>query len=278
MQILNLIAVQKSDIKYTVSRFPDGEVQLVLDSFSRKDAVQIKCRITNAEELFLVKQAMDILDRHEVVYDVFISYLMGMRMDRVMDFNRPFTLKIVTDILKNSKARSFEILGPHSGRTLQLLDIKCEPMIPEHIQRLIADSGYALVLPDAGAKERYESVMYLGFPSDTIFCSKVRDVKTGKILRIQVDNPAQVPDGSMLIVDDLCDGGGTFAGVAAAIREINPDAQIDIAVTHMVNPKGIETLSKNFRHVWFTNSYKDWENLPENVTMVDIFSEKVDKL
>lgn len=271
MQILNLIAVQKSDIKYTVSRFPDGEVQLVLDSFSRKDAVQIKCRITNAEELFLVKQAMDILDRHEVVYDVFISYLMGMRMDRVMDFNRPFTLKIVTDILKNSKARSFEILEPHSGRTLQLLDIKCEPMIPEHIQRLIADSGYALVLPDAGAKERYESVMYLGFPSDTIFCSKVRDVKTGKILRIQVDNPAQVPDGSMLIVDDLCDGGGTFAGVAAAIREINPDAQIDIAVTHMVNPKGIETLSKNFRHVWFTNSYKDWENLPENVTMVDIF-------
>lgn len=278
MQILNLIAVQKSDIKYTVSRFPDGEVQLVLDSFSRKGAVQIKCRITNAEELFLVKQAMDILDRHEVVYDVFISYLMGMRMDRVMDFNRPFTLKIVTDILKNSKARSFEILEPHSGRTLQLLDIKCEPMIPEHIQRLIADSGYALVLPDAGAKERYESVMYLGFPSDTIFCSKVRDVKTGKILRIQVDNPAQVPDGSMLIVDDLCDGGGTFAGVAAAIREINPDAQIDIAVTHMVNPKGIETLSKNFRHVWFTNSYKDWENLPENVTMVDIFSEKVDKL
>lgn len=278
MQILNLIAVQKSDIKYTVSRFPDGEVQLVLDSFSRKDAVQIKCRITNAEELFLVKQAMDILDRHEVVYDVFISYLMGMRMDRVMDFNRPFTLKIVTDILKNSKARSFEILEPHSGRTLQLLDIKCEPMISEHIQRLIADSGYALVLPDAGAKERYESVMYLGFPSDTIFCSKVRDVKTGKILRIQVDNPAQVPDGSMLIVDDLCDGGGTFAGVVAAIREINPDAQIDIAVTHMVNPKGIETLSKNFRHVWFTNSYKDWENLPENVTMVDIFSEKVDKL
>lgn len=98
-------------------------------------------------------------------------------------------------------------------------------MIPEHIQRLIADSGYALVLPDAGAKERYESVMYLGFPSDTIFCSKVRDVKTGKILRIQVDNPAQVPDGSMLIVDDLCECGGTFAGVAAAIREINPDAQ-----------------------------------------------------
>ena len=38
----------------------------------------------------------------------------------------------------------------------------------------------------------------------------------------------------------------------------------------MVNPKGIENLSKNFNHVWFTNSYKDWENLPENVTMIKI--------
>ena len=35
-------------------------------------------------------------------------------------------------------------------------------------------------------------------------------------------------------------------------------------------PKGIENLSKNFNHVWFTNSYKDWENLPENVTMIKV--------
>ena len=38
----------------------------------------------------------------------------------------------------------------------------------------------------------------------------------------------------------------------------------------MVNPKGIENLSKNFNHVWFTNSYKDWKNLPENVTMIKV--------
>lgn len=38
----------------------------------------------------------------------------------------------------------------------------------------------------------------------------------------------------------------------------------------MVNPKGIENLSKNFNHVWMTNSYKDWESLPENVTMLKV--------
>ena len=93
MQILNLVNLEKSDIKYTLSRFPDGEVQISLGDFSHKDQICVKCRITNAEELFIVTQILDILDRHDVYYDINIFYLMGMRMDRVMDFNRPFTLK-----------------------------------------------------------------------------------------------------------------------------------------------------------------------------------------
>lgn len=46
----------------------------------------------------------------------------------------------------------------------------------------------------------------------------------------------------------------------------------------MVNPRGIENLSKTFDHVWFTNSYKDWKKdwegqptpFPDNVTQIDI--------
>lgn len=279
MQILNLANVDKSDIKWSISRFPDGEIQITLEEFSRKDNIEVRCRITSAEELFLVKQVFDILDRSEVVYDVFISYLMGMRMDRVMDFNRPFTLKIVTDILKSSKARSFDVLEPHSGRTINFLGIAHEPTINSIVPNEF--SRYQLVFPDAGAKERYESLFYWGLDTDTIFCSKVRDVKTGKILHIQVDNPEKLSNRPMLIVDDLCDGGGTFIRIAEAIRAIKPDAELNIKVVHMVNPKGIENLSKNFDHVWFTNSYKDWNGfkeeygrvvpiLPENVTQIDI--------
>lgn len=32
----------------------------------------------------------------------------------------------------------------------------------------------------------------------------------------------------------------------------------------------VKNLSENFNHVWFTNSYKDWDNLPENVTMFKV--------
>lgn len=70
----------------------------------------------------------------------------------------------------------------------------------------------------------------------------------------------------------------TFAplcsGIASAVREVTPNISLSIFVTHMVNPRGIENLSKTFDHVWFTNSYKDWEGqptpFPKNVTQIDI--------
>ena len=114
MQQLNLIHLEDSDIKYSISKFPDGEVQISLGEFSHKKQIQVKCRVTNAEEFFILMQVLDILDRHEVLYKVHIYYLMGMRMDRVMDFNRPFTLKIILNSLKNCNADTVEILEPHS--------------------------------------------------------------------------------------------------------------------------------------------------------------------
>lgn len=133
----------------------------------------------------------------------------------------------------------------------------------KHIEELY-DLGYQVVLPDAGAKKRYMHI----FEESTITCSKVRDQSTGKILEIKIDNPEKLDGRPLMIVDDLCDGGGTFCGIAECFKKIGiPRDKLNITVTHMVNPRGIENLSKNFNHVWFTNSYKDWENLPENVTM-----------
>lgn len=264
MQILNLVNLEKSDIKYTLSRFPDGEVQIYLGDFSHKDKICVKCRITNAEELFIVTQVLDILDRHDVYYYVDIFYLMGMRMDRVMDFNRPFTLKIIKKILSNSNAENFSVLESHSDA---ICGYRFGGLIPEkHTRPDNLTVDYQLVLPDAGAVERYE---YLD--KDFISCSKVRDTSTGKILEIKIDNPEKLDGRPLMIIDDLCDGGGTFCGIAECFKKIGISKdRLNISVVHMVNPKGIENLSKNFNHVWFTNSYKDWKNLPENVTMIKV--------
>lgn len=268
MQQLNLVHLEDSDIKYSISRFPDGEVQISLGEFNHKEQIQVNCRVTNAEEFFILMQVLDILDRHEVLYKVHIYYLMGMRMDRVMDFNRPFTLKIILNSLKNCNADTVEILEPHSDVYYDFrFGGKFTELYVENSPSNTVWNNFQMVLPDAGAKERYE----FSYDKAVLTCSKVRDLATGNILEIKVDNPEVISDKPLLILDDLCDGGGTFCGIAKAFISLGvPKERLNIAITHMVNPKGIKNLAETFNHVWFTNSYKDWDNLPENVTLLKV--------
>ena len=83
-------------------------------------------------------------------------------------------------------------------------------------------------------------------------------------------NPKDIQSKDLLILDDLCDGGGTFCGIAAELKKYKPDADINIFVTHMVNRRGIENLAKTFNKVYFTNSYRTWDNLPDNVIQIEI--------
>lgn len=270
MQVLNLINEEKSDIKYTLTRFPDGEIQITLGEFSRKDDVEVHCRITNAEELFILMQVADVLNRHEVVWELKIFYLMGMRMDRVMDFNRPFTLKVVADTILNLGCENISLFEPHSERSYNLLntgkDLYPESELYDKLnpQGIDVYEDYLVVYPDRGAYLRY-------LDRSTVVAEKVRNSKTGMIESIKITNPEMFAtnDKPIMVVDDLCDAGGTFVGLAAEIRKYT-DREINIFVTHMVNRKGIENLSKAYNHVYFTNSYKDWDNLPENVTQIDV--------
>lgn len=288
MQILNLINKEKSDIDYSISRFPDGEVQITLDGIDHKDSVLVKCRVTSAEELFIIIQVADILNRHAVIWQLDIYYLMGSRMDRVMDFNRPFTLRIMANMLNNLGASSVNVLAPHSDRSCFEGFFKAIS-IPREVDKILDSfdgnsiaysTEYCLIVPDKGAYDRLGYGVREYGSDNIVVVNKVRDIATGKIQKIEITNPDVVlsTNKKFIIVDDLCDGGGTFCGIAEEIRKIKPDASLSIFVIHMVNPRGIENLSKTFDHVWFTNSYKDWKKdweeqsipFPENVTQIEV--------
>ena len=103
----------------------------------------------------------------------------------------------------------------------------------------------------------------------------MRDPKTGQLSGFKIENPEVIEKNVNLpfvVIDDLCDGGGTFKGIAQLLGFHYPDRERTIYVTHMVNPKGITTLSENYKEVYFTNSYKDWnkETLPDNVKVIEV--------
>ena len=107
-------------------------------------------------------------------------------MDRVMDFNRPFTLKIVMDMLWHYNASSIRVLDPHS-------EVYCR--LHPHAEGLfISTKGLPtnwvncqIVYPDKDASERYS--FHYGINLPVIKCSKERNISTGKITSIKIDNP-----------------------------------------------------------------------------------------
>ena len=266
MQTLNLTNIEKSDIKYEIFHFPDGEVHIKLDVIDRKNEVNVICRITNAEELFILMQVGDILNRQSVKWFLTIYYLMSMRMDRVITFNESFSLKVVTDMINSLHPCLIKVIHPHSERTIELLNCFVECSLHPNYKDFEGD--VQLCYPDKGAMERYSESYRSNYP--VLIGEKIRNLNTGKIESIVIKNPEDYKHLPVMVIDDLCDAGGTFLGINKAIKEIDDKAKVSISIIHMVNERGIDNLSRTFDYVYFTNSYKNWNNLPDNCIMFDV--------
>ena len=270
-QVINL--TNQTGCKITT--FPDGEKHVTINELNRRIPVSIYCRITCADDLFCLMQVADVLKRQEMIIDnLFIGYLMSMRCDRLFDINRPFSLKLVADIINGIGALQVGIVEPHSN--VSLLKIKnsvgvmatMEFFYREIVKPNENNLDIVAVLPDNGARSRYQ-------PSSLPFivCGKERDPETGKLLSFTVDaGETDCKDKDLVVLDDLCDGGGTFVGLAPKLRKLEPKS-LSLLVTHAIQLEGIRKVAEAYDHVYITNSYKAWENesLPENVTVFMVF-------
>lgn len=259
MKTINLIKPEKSEVEFRINRFPDGEVQFeLLHVLQRKEEYEVECRITNAEELFILLQVGDILDRQAVTWDLHIRYLMGMRMDRVMSFERPFTLRIVGKMISQMGYRRCFVYSPHNPEATLNEIRQCEEVDygPYYFTGNL-EEAVDIVLPDRGACLRYFDDDAI---EDEIWFDKERDPETGKIKSFTLKGEENgITDGKhFLLYDDLCDAGGTFLGELKILKEKYPDAKFDIRVAHIVNEVGLDNLCKNFDTVYTTESYRDW--------------------
>lgn len=271
---------------YQLIRLPDGEVHVKLDELDRKEEVDIVCRIRNAEELFILMQISDILNRQGVIVNkMTITYLMGSRYDRVISWQDSYSLEIVSKVIKSFHPLSICTVDQHSIVTEHLLNSYSTLSQFEVVNSMIYDQGMTICFPDKGAYNRYNyaygNIKVGELTEDTeavILCNKVRDAQTGALTGFEIDKiEGEYKEGAPIcVVDDLCDGGGTFIGVINELRKLNP-GKIVLVVTHAIQEEGIKRVAKEYDEVYITDSYKDWSSydLPSNVrvTKLDCLSE-----
>ena len=145
-----------------------------------------------------------------------VPFLLNARADKPGNYDVTITMKLLDYV-----AQRIVVFDPHNDpfvikqgterdkvwvvTPLDILSVFANPVWDARLQDFTA-----VVAPDKGAVERAGAVArWLGVPLYT--GEKVRDQATGRIVRYQFDAPAGADMSNVLVVDDICDGGGTFA-------------------------------------------------------------------
>jgi ribose-phosphate pyrophosphokinase len=251
------LKTRSGDLPFTQLTFPDGQRHLELRLVDR-DFLEatIEARLRNADELFDVLLAHDALRASGYVVSLDIRYLLGARMDRRIDPRQPHTLQVVARILNNAGFQRIRILDPHSPVALELLG--AQPVYPLHAVGLVLShygpEDTVIVAPDTGATARVSTLLALANrPSFRVVQGvKHRDSTTGRLSSFSVVDASAVAGKTCLILDDLCDGGGTFIGLAEVLHQVGAVA-VDLFVTHGIFSKG--TTLAGIRTIYTTDSY-----------------------
>jgi len=250
--ILDLNNPEKSEIKYDYLLLPDGQPHIRIYDFRIKRPITIKCSLTSMNDigkLIVAKNALDNLDKY--VSDLKIAYMLGARQDKRV-FGEALTLKCMAKIINDHiRVGQVSVLHPHSQATINLIDRAKELDHTQYVEQAIEDfNPDFLIIPDLGAAknaQRYEK-----FDLPQVQCYKQRDPKTGKLSGFGVYS--QISDGRGLIVDDICDAGGTFLGLS----KLFPKNDLALYVTHGIFSKRetAKQLNKEFKKIYCTNSYR----------------------
>jgi ribose-phosphate pyrophosphokinase len=239
--------------------FAGGEPHIKISNhFDVAKTVTITHRINSFNDLGLICIAVDALKRMGVKeINLFIPYFPAARQDRVMVPGEPLSVKVYADIINAMTLASVTIFDPHSEVTPALLNNCFTISNHEFIKQVIAKIGneVKLISPDGGALKKIYKVSECLGGAEVVECSKSRDVKTGKLSGFKVYSE-DLDGADCLIVDDICDGGGTFIGLAEALKAKNA-GKLYLAISHGIFSKGFEVFDQYFEQIFTTDSIKE---------------------
>jgi ribose-phosphate pyrophosphokinase len=271
MKKLNLAYPEKSDVKFTISKFPDGQQSLDIETgkaWIEGADITIEARISTFRDLELIICAnQDLLEMKAKSVSLYVPFLLGSRSDRKFkEGGINYLKKVICPIINLQNFSCVTVLDPHSDVSEACLNnyskINNFSLVKSALTGIDNKNGaqnrIVLVSPDGGAlKKIYDVAEEFQIPN-IVTAMKHRDIKTGKITHTEVPDLSKYgEDNKFVIVDDICDGGRTFVELAKEIRKQNAISDIYLIVTHGIFSSGLDELSKHFTKIFTTNSVKD---------------------
>lgn len=215
-------------------------------------AIIVKAQIESSNDIMDLLLLVDAIERHpnatlrHCQRDLLMPYLPYARQDRLMQPGESLAAARFAELINMCNFDTVSCADPHSD------------VGPSHIKNMVplgqdelfyalmseqdvlqGNEGFVLCSPDAGAlKKIYKVASIIGYEGDIAVGQKHRNTATGQITGTSFSG-ADVNGKTVIIVDDICDGGATFTHLGTVLKEAGA-AKVILYVTLGIFSKGID--------------------------------------
>jgi ribose-phosphate pyrophosphokinase len=246
---------------YKINKYPDGSSYV--DTFAQGTET---VKINSYEDLWHLRQLVDAKNSIGIPPVINIPNLIDAQADRRFETSQSSGVKLVLDFL-NSLDATYRIFHPHNPEVVEAVlgnkvtIVDNSGFINEVLSALgvyyMNSNTLVLMSTDAGGfKPLMKTCDIIDWSGEVYSASKSRSYKDGKSKLYQVVDREDFGGKDVLVVDDICVGGGTFIGLAKLLRERNV-GKIYLAVSHIAIPDLKKELIDSFDKIFTTNSKYD---------------------
>lgn len=261
-----------NNLPVTTMTFSGGEVNPRLPEGLKSGPMKVVAHLQSSDDIMNLLMVLSAIEQQFDFSNIklVIPYMPYARQDRVCVLGEAFGFKAFLRLIPENVTEiiSVDIHNKNIGftRTTELSSVEQASILAS--SNVIKTPNTILVAPDASAlqKTKDAAAEYSGLKY--IQGSKLRDPETGKLSGFSVDTLGVDCEGkTLLIIDDICDGGGTFIGLAEELKKLKPKA-LELYVTHGIFSKGFENLNRVFDKIHTTDTFI--RDLPESVNVIQV--------
>jgi ribose-phosphate pyrophosphokinase len=220
-----------------IERFTDNEIFVRINENVRGEDIYVLQSICypandNLMELLICLDALTRASAQRIT--AVIPYYGYARQDRKTDGRTPISAKLVANLIASAGAHRVLTMDLHAGQIQGFFDVPTDnliaaPVIEEDIRARFNGERLMIVSPDVGGVVRARNLANrLGV--DLAIVDKRRPrAGEAEVMNIIGDVSAR----RCIMVDDICDSGGTLCNAAAALKESGATG-VSAYVTHGV--------------------------------------------
>lgn len=225
----------------TPTIFPDGTSQVWhIPELDPTETVQVQFIFepgtTSEAEVFHLLQIGMLLQAQKRPAILTMPFLPYGRQDHPIYNDCTFALHAFGELLRLCDFQEVRTIDAHSNVLSSYVPLTNDDAHLEVWSAASDCDASVFCFPDSSAAKRYET------RARSIVLDKDRDPATGNITGMVLQSGQINPNDSVLIVDDICDGGRTFIEACKLIKRLEPTASVHLYVSHGIFSKGLDVL------------------------------------